>query len=119
MHKTLLTIMLGFSLTLGSQFSQAGGPSTNFSRAIDHSVHGAAYASGASTQAVATAVALPFVLIGETARVSVDTGAALLEFASMPLEITEESPSARQAPGHPSGTDSNSLLPPDRALFKQ
>jgi len=119
MRKILLTILLGLSLTASSQVALAGGPSANFSVAADHSLRGGAYASGASAQAIAATVALPFVLIGETAKVSTQAGEALLDFATTPLDIAEESPSVRQLSSDAAKNVHGTMPPPNRALLEQ
>jgi len=119
MQRIFSSILLGLSLAASSQITLAEGPSTNFSKAADHSVHGVAYASGASAQAVAATVALPFVLIGETQRVSTQAGEALLDFATTPLDIAEESPSVRRPLSDPATDVQGTIPPPNRALSEQ
>lgn len=119
MRKKFLSLALGLGLALSSQFASADGPLTNFSKALDHSTRGLAYASGAGTQAIAATLALPLVVIGKTGQVSAQAGSILQEYANTPLEIADESPSVHARPRQFAENDPDGIMPPDQALHKK
>lgn len=88
----------------------ADGPITGFSRGIDHSARGTIASGGASVQATAAVLAVPFVVVGKATRVSTDIGGSLWEFANEPLPVSEESASTQGQ------TTRAAVVSPDRAL---
>ena len=90
MKKKLLVLTSAAVLGFGGSAAFAGGPAETFSQAAGHSVNTVAYSGGASVQAAAAVVSLPFLVVGKAPAYSEQIGESLWEFSSEPLPLSAE-----------------------------
>ncbi len=102
MKKNILLAATVVALGFGASSAFAGGPGATLSQAAEHSANAVVYSGGASVQAAAAVVSLPFLAVGKAPAYSAQIGESLWEFSGEPLPIATEPITA--------GSDPNSAL---------
>ncbi len=98
MKKTICVIAGTLLLGFGGPQAFAGGPAETLSQGAEHSVNAVAHSGGASVQAAAAVVSLPFLAVAKAPTFSGQIGESLWEFSSEPLPLAAEPITTGPAP---------------------